>query len=514
MSPLSPVEHELRLLLPAHLYTLAWVKPDTATLTAVFEHLRTLRHILEQYVPPTIATAPPIPGHNRSTWQSGTLLFTDLAGFTTLMEAYFTQGHDGADELLAVLNRYFGAMVEIISKSGGNLLEFTGDALLAEFPCDRQGDDILRAVRAGLRMQRAMVDFAHLETQQGPLSLRMRVGIHTGRFLTVDTGTPARMLRMLLGHAVHQAKGAEGSGVVGRVCLTAAAAHQLPPDWTVEPLSPHHVLVVDDFKDELGEYDITFRRRRAGGSLLFDRTPAGFTQEITTLVHQITPLASYLPRPVLELAVMNVSQRQIPARFTPLTVMFVSVIGVSAACDRAHPDEEAALVQHCGYVLSLIDGLVTAAGGIMKNPTYQLNDPDILIYFGALNRYTDDARRAVRVAWQIQALIAQLPSLPVGNQPYQLACQIGIAQGLVFAAEIGEPRGRREFNILGDTVNIASRLTSRAQWGQTLITKKVYQSVRSEPSDEVPIAFTDLGRVALKGKERDMQIYEVTADVP
>jgi class 3 adenylate cyclase len=84
----------------------------------------------------------------------------------------------------------------------------------------------------------------------------------------------------------------------------------------------------------------------------------------------------------------------------------------------------------------------------------------------------------------------------------------------VFAAEIGEPRGRREFNILGDTVNIASRLTSRAQWGQTLITKKVYQSVRSEPSDEVPIAFTDLGRVALKGKERDMQIYEVTADVP
>lgn len=510
MSPLSPVEHELRLLLPAKLYTLAWVKPDTETLMAVFEHLRTLRHILEQYVPPTIATAPPIPGQNRFTWQSGTLLFTDLAGFTTLMEAYFTRGHQGANELLAVLNRYFGAMVEIISKSGGNLLEFTGDALLAEFPCDRQGDDILRAVRAGLRMQRAMVDFAHLETQQGPLSLQMRVGIHTGRFLSVDTGTPARMLRTLLGHAVHQAKGAEGAGVVGRVCLTATAAQQLPPDWTVDPLSPHYVLVVDTFKDELGEYDITFRRRRASSSLLFDRTPAGFMQEITTLVHQITPLASYLPRPVLELAVMNVSQRQIPARFTFLTVMFVRLIGVSAACDRAHPDEEVSLVQDCGSVLSFIDSLVAAAGGIMKNPTYQLTDPDMLIYFGALSRYTDDARRAVQVACEIQALITQLPPLQVDNQPYPLACQIGIAQGLVFAAEIGEPRGRREFNILGDTVNIASRLTSRAQGGQTLITKKVYQSVRSELGVEDTLAFTDLGRVALKGKEREMQIYEVT----
>jgi len=94
-------------------------------------------------------------------------MFTDLAGFTKLMEANAVKGPEGAKDLLRQLTKYFSAMIAIISKSGGDLVEFTGDALLVVFPKNEKNDDALHAVRAGLRMQRAMKEFAEIETPSG-----------------------------------------------------------------------------------------------------------------------------------------------------------------------------------------------------------------------------------------------------------------------------------------------------------------------------------------------------------
>src|SRR3970040_2537853 len=104
--------------------------PPPPSLTRVFEHLRTLQRILSDYVPRQVAEALPRPGEARHEWQEGTLMFTDLAGFTPLMEANAARGSAGAESLLGVLNSYFSEMIEFISISGGNLLEFTGDAML------------------------------------------------------------------------------------------------------------------------------------------------------------------------------------------------------------------------------------------------------------------------------------------------------------------------------------------------------------------------------------------------
>jgi class 3 adenylate cyclase len=52
-----------------------------------------------------------------------------------------------------------------------------------------------------------------------------------------------------------------------------------------------------------------------------------------------------------------------------------------------------------------------------------------------------------------------------------------LAHGPVFAAEIGEPRGRREYNVLGDTVNTAARLMARSEGSQVLLTEAVYRDI-------------------------------------
>jgi class 3 adenylate cyclase len=76
-----------------------------------------------------------------------------------------------------------------------------------------------------------------------------------------------------------------------------------------------------------------------------------------------------------------------------------------------------------------------------------------------------------------------------------------MARGAVFSAEIGEPRGRREFNVLGDTVNTAARLMSKAGRNQILMTEAVYSEVRERMDCEA------LGAIPLKGKSAPVPIY-------
>ncbi|MEG4799283.1 hypothetical protein QUB63_01190 [Microcoleus sp. ARI1-B5] len=115
--PLAAIELRLRALLSAELYAAAWVDPSPATLMGVFEHLRTLRYILHDYVPRPVSESVPHPGEVRYQRQTSTLLFTDLAGFTSLLEANAALGRKGAQTLLGVINDYFASMIEIVTFS-------------------------------------------------------------------------------------------------------------------------------------------------------------------------------------------------------------------------------------------------------------------------------------------------------------------------------------------------------------------------------------------------------------
>ena len=500
--PLAAIELRLRSLLSAQLYAAAWVDPSPATLMAVFEHLRTLRYILHDYVPKSVSESSPHPGEACYQWQTGTLLFTDLAGFTSLLEANAAEGRKGAETLLGVINDYFASMIEIVSKSGGDLLEFTGDALLVQFLAGKHQQDTARAIKAGLRMQRAMAEFANIPTAKGVLSLRMRVGIHCGRYISADIGTPMRMAHVLLGNTVQQAKQAEGSGTVDRVCLTETASSGLGEQFRFEPGKPGYLLVTDDFTDaQLGEYDITLTRRRMPSSVLLDRTVSGLILEIEESVKRVEPLASYIPKPILTLLVENADLRRIPPDFPKPTVMFVNLIGLAELVDKATPAEAARLVLGCSRVFALIDAVVSAKGGVLQKVTAHLEGSDMLIYFGVPDVHTDDACRAATSAIAIREIIAGLAPLIIGSEEVKISCQIGLSLGPVFAAEVGESRGRREFNVLGDTVNTAARLMTKAGENQILMTEMVFESIAPQFICEA------LGAVSLKGKSALTPIF-------
>ncbi|MBV6394094.1 MAG: hypothetical protein KPEEDBHJ_03340 [Anaerolineales bacterium] len=512
-SPLTTIENRLRYLLPAEMYAEMWGNPSVEIMIRIFNHLRTLQRILHDYTSRQIDLAKLKPGDVKTEWQYGTMMFTDLAGFTKLMEANAAKGREGAENLLKELTRYFSTMISIIGKSGGELVEFTGDAMLVVFAKKKdKKDDAQRAIRAGLRMQRAMTDFAEIQTPSGVVNLQMRIGIHSGRFLTAEIGTPRRMEHVLLGKDVQKAKLAESKGRNARVNVSSTAFELAKNDFRFEEGEPEYHLVIDDLDaDTLGDYEITPISRRMASNVLFDKKDKKeVLNNIVELLNTIEPLASYIPDPVLSMLVESAADRAIRPDFPNPTIMFVNFIGLPESADRALPGEERKLAASFSKAFSLINAAVDARGGVLKKVTYHLSGSDIVIYFGVPNAHTNNEMRAASAAVAIREAVKLVNTRAptIGGIKPEVYCQIGINMGPAFVAEIGEPRGRREFNVLGDTVNTAARLMNRAQKNQIVVSEPVKNAI------EEKYECASLGEIALKGKSKPLNLYELTGRKP
>jgi len=130
-----------------------------------------------------------------------TVLFSDIESFTKVCE------HMGVgDKLLHLMSDYFTAMAEIITGTGGCLLEFIGDAILAVWNAPNAEElHAVRAVTAALEMH-AKLEKLHAEWDaKGYPRIRIRCGIHTAKVLVGNIGAPNRMKYGVLGDGVNTA---------------------------------------------------------------------------------------------------------------------------------------------------------------------------------------------------------------------------------------------------------------------------------------------------------------------
>ncbi|MFI4998528.1 MAG: adenylate/guanylate cyclase domain-containing protein [Reyranellales bacterium] len=126
-----------------------------------------------------------------------TILFTDIAGFTTIAE-YLTP-----HELVAALNEYLETVLAPIRAHGGVVNTFIGDGLFASFnmPLGRE-DHAAAAVGAAIDIQRAVG--SRTFGDQG-VALATRIGISTGKVIGGSVGAGQRMSYTLLGDTVNLA---------------------------------------------------------------------------------------------------------------------------------------------------------------------------------------------------------------------------------------------------------------------------------------------------------------------
>jgi adenylate cyclase len=108
----------------------------------------------------------------------------------------------------------------------------------------------------------------------------------------------------------------------------------------------------------------------------------------------------------------------------------------------------------------------------------------------------------MNAAIQMQQVLAQLNEkwAAQGRQPVNIG--IGINFGEVFAGNIGSER-RLEYTVIGDAVNTASRLCSKAGPGEIIISEPFYRALKKPPKVEA------LDPMQLKGKVQAVPVYRV-----
>jgi len=134
-----------------------------------------------------------------------TMLFTDLAGFTTFTEEL------GADKVTRILNVHFSRAEAIIKRHDGILNRFIGDAIMAMWgaPLD-DPDQALHACRAAVEMQEDLEVLRGEFRSEGLPEIRMRVGIHSCTAVIGNLGSSDRFDYTAVGDGVNLAARLEG----------------------------------------------------------------------------------------------------------------------------------------------------------------------------------------------------------------------------------------------------------------------------------------------------------------
>ncbi len=203
----------------------------------------------------------------------------------------------------------------------------------------------------------------------------------------------------------------------------------------------------------------------------------------------------YVPADVVRRALEMDSTKRLSTKQV-CTVLFSDIRGFTSMSERMEPEAVVSFLND--YLQRMVD-IVFDEGGIVD----KFIGDAVMAVFGAPFPKPDDAVRAVRAGHRMLEELDRFNADQAAIGGVNIRIGIGIHTGPVIAGNIGSDK-KMEYTVIGDTVNIASRVESLCKEHKTefLITQACYDATRRR------IAVRPIGPVSVKGKEISLMIYE------
>jgi class 3 adenylate cyclase/tetratricopeptide (TPR) repeat protein len=174
-----------------------------------------------------------------------------------------------------------------------------------------------------------------------------------------------------------------------------------------------------------------------------------------------------------------------------VTVLFADLSGFTSVAERLDHEAVKTLIERC---LTRFAREVERFGGRVDK---YIGD-SVMAVFGAPIAHEDDPERAVRAALGMQAAMAELNQRLVSEHGFEFALRVGVNTGEVLAGKLGDG-----YTVLGDAVNVASRLQTSSSPGTIIVGQRTQRA-----TDEV-VDYLSLEPLALKGKAEPVPAWRV-----
>jgi adenylate cyclase len=220
--------------------------------------------------------------------------------------------------------------------------------------------------------------------------------------------------------------------------------------------------------------------------------------------HYVTPQvaehaieqAAALPRTTGALSLLDGADA---AALGEATVLFTDIRGFTALTEQMGPE---ALIRLLNRYFRIASAIITEQGGLVA----RLGGDSLLVIFGSpLNPSEDHAERGVRAAWGLLPALAAFNQSQVRRGEPRLRIGVGLATGLVLAGNVGSEE-RLEYTVLGDAVNLASRLEA--------MTKELQVPILLDETTAQAVAtwapLRPVGQVEVRGQSAPVQVFALS----
>ncbi|MBI4640511.1 MAG: adenylate/guanylate cyclase domain-containing protein, partial [Candidatus Tectomicrobia bacterium] len=208
--------------------------------------------------------------------------------------------------------------------------------------------------------------------------------------------------------------------------------------------------------------------------------------------------SKYVPEKVVNELLNHPELLQLGGEERVLSVLFSDLAGFTTISEKMAPPDLARLLNE--YLTEMTD-LVLEEGGIID----KYEGDAIMAEFGAPLPVPNHADIAVRTGLKMQRRLKELREIWRENGLPELQCRVGINTGSMVIGNMGSHRVF-DYTVLGDAVNLASRLESANKQYQTFLMISEFTSKELSP-DMFRARILDV--IKVKGKSKAVKVYEV-----
>jgi class 3 adenylate cyclase len=262
-------------------------------------------------------------------------------------------------------------------------------------------------------------------------------------------------------------------------------------------------------RDEFGRLTVNLNRTSARLATLYsDLTELNENLEKTieeqlAQLRRAEQLRRYLAPQVADAVLSGGGSVAMTSTRRNLTILFADIRGFTSMAERMEPEE---LIDSLNQYFTAMTDVVFRHGGTLDK---YVGD-GILSFFGDPIPFEDHAERAVAAAFEMQHELHAIRGGWLLERGEDLNVGIGISTGYVTVGNIGSAT-RTEYTVIGNHVNLASRLATTAKAQQILVSERTLIAVRDH------VDATPVDEISLKGVSRPIRIFEImnaTAGLP